>query len=371
MKRIVMLGSALDVRGGVSAMVRVYVEQGLFARRGVDYLATHCDGSKWKKLGQAARAWVAFMARLLTGRIALLHVHLSSDSSFWRKTGFIVPAHALGVPYVIHMHGGDFLEYYRDVCPAPVQRYIRYMLRRARAVIALSNEGRAALLKIEPAQNVVQIPNPVEIPSWQAALDAARPTVLFLGVIKAAKGCWELLRAWPTVVAAVPSARLVLAGSGEIDAARSLAAELGVSDSVVMPGWTLGEAKAALLRDAWIYALPSHWEALPMSVLEAMAAGVPIVASDVGGIPMAVGDRAGILVKPKDEAPLAKALIELLRDDARRKAMGASARARAVEHFSAATIVPRIEALWDELLPGVSRMPACERKSSKASASST
>src|SRR5204863_2971467 len=96
MKKIVMLGSALDVRGGVSAMVRVYVEQGLFARCGVDYLATHCDGSKARKLLQAARAWVAFMARLLTGRIALLHVHLSSDSSFWRKTGFIVPAHALG-----------------------------------------------------------------------------------------------------------------------------------------------------------------------------------------------------------------------------------------------------------------------------------
>ncbi len=350
-KEIVMLGSALDVRGGVSAMVRVYVEQGLFERWPVRYIATHCDGSKLRKLARAARAALAFLARLLTGQVALLHVHLASDASFWRKTFFIVPAHALGVPYLIHMHGGDFLDFYRDACGPRVRRYIRYMLGNARAVIALSREGRAALLEIQPAAHVVQIPNPVAIPSWQAPLDASPPRVLFLGVIKEAKGCYDLLRAWPAVVAAVPAARLVLAGSGEIDRARALATQLGIEASLDTPGWTVGDAKAALMRDAWIFTLPSHWEALPMSVLESMAAGLPIVASDVGGIPMAVGDgRAGVLVKAKDVGALSQALITLLRDPAYRKSMGSAARRRAIDEYSAATIIPRIEALWRDVL---------------------
>jgi glycosyltransferase involved in cell wall biosynthesis len=371
MKRIVMLGSAKDVRGGVSAMVNVYEAEGLFERTGAEYIATHCDGSRARKLERAARAWFAFMGRLLTGRVSLLHVHLASDASFWRKSAFVVPAHALGVPYVIHMHGGDFLEFYRDACRPAVQRFIRHMLRNARSVIALSREGRAALLAIEPAADVVQIPNPVAIPGWQARLDASAPTVLFLGVIKPAKGCWDLLRAWPKVAAAVPGARLVLAGSGAIDEARAMASDLGVAGSVLTPGWTAGADKEALMREAWLFTLPSHWEALPMSVLESMAAGLPVVASDVGGIPMAVGDGGcGILVKPRDEAALADALVAVLSDAGRRKAMGKAARERATAEFSAPSIVPRIEALWAAILrPADLRMRPCA--SSKASRSST
>ncbi|HEX7466426.1 MAG TPA: hypothetical protein VF309_07290, partial [Usitatibacter sp.] len=103
-----MIGTDLDVRGGISAMVKVYVAQGLFARWDLRYIATHRDGSRVQKAFKAARAWLVFAAQLLTFRIALVHVHIASDASFWRKSLFIVPAHCLGVPYVLHMHGGQF-----------------------------------------------------------------------------------------------------------------------------------------------------------------------------------------------------------------------------------------------------------------------
>lgn len=368
-KRIVMLGSAFDVRGGVSAMAQVFDAHGLLRRWDAEYLATHCDGSKARKLAQAARAWLAFMARLAAGRVELVHVHLASNASFWRKSAFVAPAHALGVPYVIHMHSGDFLEFFRDGCGPAVQRAVRALLGRARAVIALSREGRQKLLEIEPSANVVQIPNPVAIPEWQAGLDAGRPTVVFLGVLKEAKGTFDLLRAWPRVLAAIPGARLVLAGSGALAEARALAERLGVAASVETPGWTSGAAKEALLREAWVATLPSHWEALPMSVLEAMAAGIPVVGSRVGGIPMALADgRAGVLVPAREEAALAAALVELLSDEGRRKALGAAARARALAEFSAESIVPRIDALWRAIVPH-NAAPCAE--SSTASASST
>jgi hypothetical protein len=65
----------------------------------VRYIATHCDGSKLRKALKALRAGLAFMARLLTGRVDLLHVHIASDASFWRKSFFIIPAHSLGYLY--------------------------------------------------------------------------------------------------------------------------------------------------------------------------------------------------------------------------------------------------------------------------------
>jgi glycosyltransferase involved in cell wall biosynthesis len=345
-KKILMIGSAREVRGGISAVVNVYFANGLFDRHDARYVETHCDGGKLRKLAKAARAGFIVMAMLVARRVALLHVHIASDASFWRKSLFIVPAHALGVPYILHMHGGRFLEFYRANGPA-VRRFIRRIYREAQVVIALSDEWRDTLHSISPESRFVVIPNPVEIPRWQAALDSPPPTVLYLGLIKEAKGAHDLLRAWPAVIAAVPEARVILAGSGDVEGARSLAGDLGIERSVELPGWIVGEAREKWLRDAWVFALPSHGEAMPMSILESMAAGIPTVATRVGGVPAAVEEgRTGILLEPRDTAALASALIALLCDERRRKAMGAFARERARRNFSTDAILPQIEALW-------------------------
>lgn len=351
MGRIVMLGSALDVRGGVSAMVGVCLDHGLFERWDAVYLPTHVDGPKRRKLAQAARAWTGFMRMLLAGRVSLVHAHLNSDASFWRKAAFIVPAAALGVPYVLQVHCGNFFEFYRDRCGGWARGLVRRVLRRARAVVALSAIARDSLARIDPGLAITVIANPVEIPRRAASLEGA-PTVLFLGMLTEAKGVFDLLRAWPRVLESVPGARLVLAGEGDRERALAIAREHGFEQALEMPGWVRGADKARLLREASVLALPSRWEAMPMAVLEAMAAGVPVVASRVGGIPAAVADgETGRLVDCRDINGLAEALVELLADARRRKAMGAAARARAASEFAADVVVPRIESLWAAVLP--------------------
>src|SRR5689334_16268690 len=108
MRRIVMLGSGPGVRGGVSAMVEVLRSAGLFDRWRIEAIATPRDGSPARKLACAARAWLRCMALLLTGRVALVHVHLNSGASFWRKAMFVVPARLLRVPTLLHVHCGRF-----------------------------------------------------------------------------------------------------------------------------------------------------------------------------------------------------------------------------------------------------------------------
>lgn len=356
-RKVLMIGSSPQTRGGVAALVNVYAAQGLFGRSGAEYVATHRDGSKARKLAVAARAWLDVMARLASRGVSLLHVHIASDASFWRKSAFVIPARVLGVPYVLHMHGGDFTAFYRRAQWPGREPFIRWIYRGASRVIALSEEWRDALESVEPRLRVVVIPNPVEIPSARAALDLGPPRVLFLGVLAERKGVHDLLHAWSQVLRRVAGARLVLAGQGADDAVAQLARELGVHDSVEMPGWVSSERRAALLREAWVFTLPSHIEALPMAVLEAMAAGVPVVAARVGGIPTAVEHgRSGILVEPRDVGALADALASLLADRGRRVAMGAAARARAERMFSAEVIVPRIESLWAEVLGGDGRV---------------
>ena len=349
--KIVMIGTAPGGAGGVAAVVETYAAHGLFQRWDAVYLPTHRSGSKAQKSLVALAAWADFMARLALGRVALLHVHLASNASFWRKASFILPALALRVGYVLHVHGGDFIGFYRGR-GGLARALIRFLLRHAERVIALSPQWREELAGLEPSSRIVVIPNPVEVPAWQASLAEAPPVVLFLGELRERKGVHDLLRAWPGVLETAPGARLALCGAGSADEILALARSLGVESSVRLLGWIEGEVKEALLRKAWMLALPSHVEALPMAVLEALAAGVPVVATRVGGIPAAVEDgRSGLLIAPRDVGALSAALASLICDGATRTAMGRAARERAVVDFSSEVIVPRIEALWREIVP--------------------
>jgi glycosyltransferase involved in cell wall biosynthesis len=350
-RQILMLGTAPGARSGIATLVQAYAANGLFQRWNAIYLPTHRDGGRAGKLALALGAWLDVMSRLVAGRVALLHIHLASFASFWRKALFMLPAHLLRVPYVLHVHGGAFGDFY-DAQSEPARAFIRQRLRGAARVIARSPAQRDALSAIEPAARIDVIPNPVEIPAWQAGLEASPPTVLFLGMLLERKGLKDLLHAWPAVIAAIPDARLVLAGAGDVAEAERLVDELRIEHSVRIAGWVESSAKEDLLRRAWVACLPSHVEALPMAVLEALAAGVPVVATRVGGIPFAVQHlRQGLLVAAGDVGELARSLALVLENAARRKAMGRAGRERAILEFSSEVIVPRLEAIWRDLAP--------------------
>jgi len=349
---VVMIGSAPGTRGGVAALVQLYATQGLFQRWGVVYVPTHRDGSKLHKLGVAAGAWLDVLWRLALGHVSLLHVHIASDASFWRKAMFIVPARLLGVPYLLHMHGGNFLAFYNGRGLPGRRAFIRWIYRGANRVIVLSDEWQGIIASVEPACRIAVIPNPVEVPAWSARLSDPPAQVLFLGVLEERKGVHDLLHAWARILPRHPGARLVLAGSGSDESVIALARRLDIQGSIAMPGWIGPDERARLLRSSWAFALPSHIEALPMAVLEAMAAGLPVVATRVGGIPTAVSHGVtGFLVDPRDPAAIAQALDVLLSDAGMRRSMGQAGRARALDLFCAERIVPRIEALWLEACP--------------------
>jgi glycosyltransferase involved in cell wall biosynthesis len=348
-----MIGTGLNTFGGISSVVNVYARHGLFSRWNLKYIATHCDGSRLRKLRVAVIAWVQFVGLLLTFRVDLVHVHCASGPSFWRKAVFIAPASLLRVPFIVHIHGGGFHDFYEERCNDFGRRMIRRVLQSSRAVVALSEEWRATLLEIAPRGHVIVIPNPVDIPIWRANLDSNPPTVLFLGLLSKAKGVDDLVAAWPAVLEAVPGAILIMAGNGDTNRVRRLFQHKDFECSIQLPGWVGGRAKTDLLKCGWVLALPSYREALPMSVLEAMAAGLPVVATRIGGLPLAVRDGiSGTLIEAGDVGTLSKALISVLTNRQERHRLGAEARKRAIAEFSADVILSRLEDLWRDAMRG-------------------
>jgi glycosyltransferase involved in cell wall biosynthesis len=166
------------------------------------------------------------------------------------------------------------------------------------------------------------------------------------------KGFDLLIAALARVLGEVPAARVLLVGNGPEEAALTAkAAALGVGGRVRLDGAVSGPEGGLLdyLAAADVCAAPSRNEGMGRALVEAMALGVPVVGTAVGGIPAVIGaDEAGRLVAPDDPGALAAALTELGRDPALRAKLGEAARARA-EQFSTAVAHTRLVALYQRL----------------------
>ena len=333
--RVLMFGSAIDGRGGIAATVAAWRDAGWFAREGVRYVASHVDGSQRAKLATFLRA----MATLLRARGRIVHVHAASHASFYRKALLLLLARALGCRTVFHLHGGGFQAF-----AARRQALVRYTLRHSDAVLALSNSWAAYLRQLAPDARVDVLPNTVALPAQHDKGEAGR--ILFVGRLEPTKGVEDLLAAVAQLTPRYPHVRLVLAGSGDVGAC---AARLGIAGRLELPGWIDPGQRAEQLHRAAIFCLPSHAEGLPLALLEAMAAGKAVVASNVGAMPEALGNAAGVLVPPRDVTALAAALAALLDDPQAAAAMGARARAVVAARYDSADTGARLAQLYRAL----------------------
>jgi glycosyltransferase involved in cell wall biosynthesis len=174
------------------------------------------------------------------------------------------------------------------------------------------------------------------------------PIVGVVARLEAEKGHRTLVDAWPEVLAAVPDAWLLVVGEGsERDALEAEAASLGVSERIVFTGRR--EDVPAITAALDVAVLPSYREAQGLSVLEAMALGRPVVASNVGGIPEMIEDGVtGVLVPPNDCDALAAAIVRLLEDHPYADMIGKRGHDLVHDRFCIELMVNSIEAIYDE-----------------------
>jgi glycosyltransferase involved in cell wall biosynthesis len=207
------------------------------------------------------------------------------------------------------------------------------------------------------ASKITVVPNAADLAEPQAAggtgaadwpVRDGRRAVLVLARLEAEKGVDVAIQA----AALVPEIDLVIAGDGSCRAAlETTAAKLRVAERVHFLGYR--PDPAALLANADVFVLPSLVEGFPLSVVEAMAAGVPVVATDIGGTREAVEhERTGLLVPPRDAAALAAAIRRTLSEPGATSTRVAAARDRVTRELSAPAIAARVTAIYDSLLGG-------------------
>ncbi len=326
MLKVLMMGPDLSARGGITSVVRGYLDAGLADMCDLRYIPSMVDGPKFRKLLVAARAYAELSRGLKDADV--VHLHLSKGASYTRKRLFALRARKAGVPYVIHLHTGEFDRLF-EVAGEEKRAEVRDLFGGAAAVIALSEEWRDYLAaNVCAAERIAVLHNAVDIPPEPSY--PSNGSVLFLGRLDDRKSPDALIRAGAALLPRHPEMRLVFAGDGDVARYEALAAELGVAGSCEFLGWVSGD-REALLSSCPVFCLPSRAEGMPMALLEAMAHGMAVVATPVGGVPQVVRDgENGLLVPVGDDAALAGALDGVLSDAELRLRLGRAAR-RTVE----------------------------------------
>ncbi len=358
--RILHLGPvAATAVGGISA----YLVGLLATPRPAHFEITAVDtsGMAWRRLRVLRPvATLLFSSRLVwrlaTRRTDLVHVHSSSQLSFWEKAFLVALARRLGARTVLHLHDGGAVPWLESLGPRAAG-FARRALTGADRVIVLNEPARRGVEQFAPRAQVVTLPNAIHVETFAPA--AARPArkgpveILFVGMLSEEKGLDDLRAALCELVPRSDwHANIAGEGPQKGDRQRRQAEfeAAGLRGRVQFHGMVTGDAKLALLTAADLFVLPSRSESFGIANLEAMAAGLPVVSTRVGAIPDYIDHGVhGLLVPPADVPALTAALQMLLEDPALRTRLGAQSRVR-VADYDWSRVLTQLTAVYESIL---------------------
>jgi len=318
----------------------------------MDGVGVSSHGSLFKPLNNPIAPGMLFS--LLSRKPDVIHCHgyfnFSSNLSF-------LAGKVRKIPVVCTFHG--YTLFFRNFSRFMQRLYDNTlgpsMLKQLCAVIALSNSDREALERLgAPLDKIKVITNGVDVKKFFPLNEwnQSKNIVLYVGRLIPRKGVKYLLMAMPEILREKPSAKLVIVGEGpEKRELLAICDELEIKNSVSFMNRLSDEELERLYDSAGVLALPSLREAVPLVLLEAMASGCPVVATDVGGIGEVVRNReTGLLVKPEEPDELARAVINVLNEEEETRKMIRKAREIVEERFSLSHMVEEINRLYVSIL---------------------
>ena len=297
---------------------------------------------------------MAFSWALFRERADLVHIAAVTYWPFWESAAYLWISKVFRARVVLHMLAPFDIFYVKGSTAA--RWLIRTVLGRADHLLCLSERDRAVFSTLFPSGSISVLRSNVDLRSCSDhevdRQDRERVNVLFVGGVDPfRKGINDILMALPVVIEAHRECLFTFTGGENLQCALDESLDPRLRPWVSYLGWIDEGEKGELYRSADLLVLPSYEEGLPYVIVEAMAAGLPIVATPVGAIPEVINDGInGLLVKPGDYRALADKLLTLCRNEGLRSRIGRANRERARLLFSQEVVFQELETIYDHLI---------------------
>ena len=320
-KRVLMCCSSLDVKGGMVSVVKNYLSYQDWDEFDIQFVPTHVPGNKLRVAAHFALTFPKIRRVLREHEVDFVHLHVAERGSFWRKALIAEEAEKNGIPVVFHHHAAEFEAFYEGLSQ-DMQRKVEKVCEDVDVNLVLSGTINEVMKKRFQRARFQVLHNAVSAFATNQ-YDSEASTIVFMGRLGERKGTFDLIKAFGNAVSRIDGKyHVALCGDGDIETARVMIRKLGLSERVECLGWIDADQKERIMKDAVLNVLPSYHEGLPMSILEAMAHGIPTISTDIAAIPEVITSGVnGLLIKPGDVNALGDALVSLLNDENRRTKM--------------------------------------------------
>ena len=331
--KVLMIGPARDVKGGMTTVVDNYYKYGLDKEINLKYIETINDKGKLSKFIMEKIGKIKFYKNI--NKYDIVHIHMASRRSSFRKGKFARIAKKKGKKVILHIHGAEYKKFYNE-CNNNQKKYVRKTLNIADKIIVLSEEWKEYFDNlVDNKTKVVVIYNSIVIPEdFEKNVNTQK--LLFLGRIGHRKGIYDLIDVIEKLILIYPNLKLY------ID-------EKQLNDNVKYIGWVDESKKEKYLKESSFYILPSYNEGMPMSVLEGMAYKNITISTNVGGIPRVIkNNENGIIIEPGDKEKLFSELNSLLMDEEKRELLSFNARKRIEDKFNISSIIKKLMEMYND-----------------------
>lgn len=301
---VLQIGSSLQDKGGIVTVMNQIVTSRLKEKYNIIHIPTYIVGNKYKLFIKGIFKFIFFKVRY---NVELVHIHMASKGSFFRKSIIILLSKITKTKVIVHAHGSEFKKFYDS---SSKQKYIKWILNKVDKLIVLSENWKEFYSTLVDDKNKIEvIYNSMDIPENIAKKSNSITQGLFLGRLGKRKGTYDLIEAVEKLSKENIKLKIILAGDGEIEKVKSIIKEKKLETYFDVVGWIGKEEKEKHLEKSDFLVLPSYNEGLPMAILEAMSRKSLVISTYVGGIPEVIKNHEnGLLCNAGDIDELANAL---------------------------------------------------------------
>ncbi|MBD3376641.1 glycosyltransferase [candidate division KSB1 bacterium] len=309
--KVIVIGLSLNRHGGVASVLATFSHAGFFDHPSIIYHPSCSSQSRSMRWVSTLWQWISFV-RYFRYR-CLAHIHCSSDASFFRKIPYIALCKLVRFPVILNIHPSHFYDYILQ-SGLLKRKFILGVLKSCQCVGFANPDLIEPFGKILPHQELIHLPNPIDLERYRPGNSPRKNTLLFLGLFSKGKGLFDLIQAVSNINNGPQKVRLTCAGDGDIAYLRKVIRKRGLENDIEINEWVGYEKKLSLYQSCCALVLPSYSEGFPMVVLEAMACGCPVITTPVGGLSRLTDGHQVLFVAPGAISQIEKTIKQLVAD---------------------------------------------------------
>ena len=349
--KVLMVGSETTVKGGMTTVVNSFLNHS-FSKYEIEYIPTHYNCGIIKNILSFFGNIIRLSKAIKENQI--IHMHMSERGSCIRKYIVFKIAKKNNKKIIIHTHGAEFKEYYSNLSYNMKRRIIE-LLTGCDEVITLGENWNEYFKSLSSDIRCRILKNSVEIAPYKVSMDDKDFNILFLAIIDKRKGIYDLIEAANKILKVYVGDKkinFIIAGTGkEEEEVKKIVKQYKLNNNFNFLGWIDGEKKKEVLKNTHLFVLPSYNEGLPVSILEAISYGIPVISTDVGSINEAVlNNFNGYLIEPGNIKELKCKINNIIENEELWIKFSNNSKQLCKQEFNSEEYFMNIEKIYDELI---------------------